>query len=399
MFTYLLQVSLFWGLFALLYNLLLRRETFFRANRFYLLGTLAAGLLMPLTYGLAPAIGLGPDAFPAYLPEFTIVLQQVGHSADNWSGIQYLAWIYGIGSAFTAMRMLWGVFRIARLIRQSPAEQLPVGGVLLRTPAAVVPFSFFHWIFVPTDFDNRPDDKNMLLHELAHVRAWHSVDVLLLEILCIVFWFHPLAHWYRRSLRTVHEYQADAAASDQTTRKQYSLLLLRQTQPQLALSFANHFFQSPLKQRLLMLNRKHSPLTRRWKFGLVLPVALVFWGISQQPFSVGPLTSSPAPDKRPANTAAQFPGGMAALATYLTQAIKYPEAAKRENAEGRVTLKIELDKTGAVANVEAVQPVPRTDMADEAVRVVRQMPNWQPALQEGKPVQSKFQLPIQFKLN
>lgn len=397
MFTYLLQVSLFWGLFALLYNLLLRQETFFRANRFYLLGTLAAGLLLPLTYGLAPVLGLRPDVFSMHLPELTVAIQQVEQNAGSWGGMQYLAWLYGLGSAFAALRMLWGLIRIGGLIRQSPAEQLPTGGVLLRTSAAVVPFSFFHWVFVPTEFDNRPDNKNMLMHELAHARAWHSVDILLLEILCIVSWFHPLAHWYRRSLRTVHEYQADAAASDQTTRKQYSLLLLRQTQPQLALSFANHFFQSPLKQRLLMLNRKHSPLVRTWKFGLVLPVALVFWGIGQQPFSISPNVSSP--DNVPTQTAAQFPGGMAALANYLTQAIKYPEAAKREKAEGRVILKIELDKTGAIINAEAAQPVFRADLADEAIRVVRQMPAWQPALQAGKPVQSKIQLPIQFKLN
>ncbi len=399
MFTYLLQVSLFWGLFALLYNLLLRRETFFRANRFYLLGTVAAGLLLPLTYGLAPVLGMRPDAFPVYLPEFTVALQQVDQNAGTWSGMQYLAWFYGLGSALAGLRMLWGIIRIGRLIRQSPAEQLPAGCVLLRTSAAVVPFSFFHWVFVPTAFENQPEDKNMLMHELAHARAWHSVDVLLLEILCIVFWFHPLAHWYRRSLRTVHEYQADAAASVQTTRKQYSLLLLRQTQPQLALRFANHFFQSPLKQRLLMLNRKHSPLVRSWKFGLVFPVALVFWGVSQQQFSAGSRASIPVLENVPANAAAQFPGGMPALATYLTEAIEYPEAAKREKAEGRVTLKIELDKTGAVTNVEAIQPVARADMAAEAIRVARQMPSWQPALKDGKPLPSTIQLPIQFKLN
>ncbi|MEZ4941496.1 MAG: M56 family metallopeptidase [Saprospiraceae bacterium] len=399
MFTYLLQVSLFWGVFALLYNLLLRRETFFRANRFYLLGALVGGLFLPLTYRLAPAFGMHPDTLPVYLPEFTVVLHQIEQSTSNWSGLPYLVWIYGLGSALAALRMLWGIFRLSRLIRQSPARQLSAGCVLLRAPGAVVPFSFFHWIFVPTGFDEQGEDRNMLMHELAHVRAWHSVDVLLLEILCIGFWFHPLAHWYRRSLRAVHEYQADAAASVQTTRRQYSLLLLRQTQPQLAMRFANHFFQSPLKQRLLMLNRKHSPLVRSWKFGLVLPIGLVFWGISQQQFSAGALATMQARGQEPADTAPQFPGGMPALVNYLTAAIKYPEAAKRENAEGRVTLKIELDKTGAVSHVEVVPPVPREDMAVEAIRVARQMPNWQPARKEGKPVPGKMQLPIRFKLN
>jgi len=399
MLIYLLQVTLSWALFALLYSLLLRRETFFRANRFYLLGAVLAGIMLPLSDQLLPALGAAAGGIPVRLPALTLAIQQAEQHTRAWTGLSYLGWLYGAGFVLAVTRLLWGMARLCSLVRQSPAGRLNDGCVLLRTPAAVVPFSFFRWIFVPTDFDQQPDYQKMLTHELAHARAWHSADVLMLEVLCVIFWFHPLAHWYRRALRTVHEYQADAAASAQTDRKQYGLLLLQQRQPQLAWAFANHFFQSPLKQRLLMLTKKSSPLIRTWKFGLALPVALVVWGMSQQQISGN--RDAAAATKLPGQhtLAAQFPGGMPALSAFLGKKIRYPEAARREKAEGRVTLKIVLDETGAITDVEALAPFPRQDLADEAIRVVRQMPKWKPARFQGRPVPTKMQLPIQFKLN
>jgi len=408
MLPYLLNVTICWGLFALLYALLLRRETFFRANRLYLLLSVALGLLLPVAAHRLGELLLLPEGLALELPVLTLGLPQA-EDAPGWGqALPWLWWVYGIGAALAATRMLWGLAVLYRMAASGRRERLPDGACLVRTPRATMPFSFFHWIFVPGHLADEADFDKMLAHERAHVRGLHSADVLLLELLCAAFWFHPLAHWYRRSLRTLHEFLADAEASRRTDRREYGLLLLRQAQPMQALVFANHFFQAPLKQRLLMLTRGASPAMRGWKYSMALPV-LVLLVFYFQKNTVSQAASAPekqpvyAPnqlDKQPA-----YPGGIPALAAYLSQNIRYPEAARRQKIEGTVLVMFVLDETGAVTQTEvspsaaakAQQPEFGALVA-EAVRVVQQMPRWAPAETKGRAVRCQLSLPIRFKL-
>lgn len=410
MLTYILQVTLCWGLFALLYALWLRQETFFRVNRLYLLAAVVLGLFLPLSHQLLPKASAG---FAVTLPFVTLGLQKVEENAVHWAGFHYLWWLYGAGVLLTGMRLCWGLSKIARMAFLSQAEYLPNGCILFRTPAARLPFSFFHWLFVPVQFDPQEEEsKNMLAHEQAHARDWHSVDVLLMEVLCIVAWFHPLVHWYRRALRTVHEFIADSDAANQTDRRQYGLLLLQQAHPTLTLSLANHFFQSPLKQRLLMLTQSNSSSNRAWKYALALPLVFVLWTCTQS--EMKDQLASFAPESTlelsEVEKIPEYPGGSAALSAYLAAAIKYPEAARRAQEEGLAVLQITLDAQGQISKVE---PAPlfgsssaqkgrganmRSDMVEEAIRVVRQMPSWTPAYKNGQAVACKLTLPIRFKL-
>ena len=316
MLTYLLHVTICWGLFALLYTLLLRRETFFRANRLYLLLAVALGLFLPVAgHRLGELLPL-PEGLALELPALTIGLLQTEDAPGWWQALPWLWWVYGIGAALAVARMLWGMAVSYRMAATGRRERLPDGTCLVRTPRATMPFSFFHWIFVPENETESADFGNMLAHERAHVRGLHSADVLLLELLCAAFWFHPLAHWYRRSLRTLHEFLADAEASRRTDRREYGLLLLRQAQPMQALVFANHFFQAPLKQRLLMLTRGASPAMRGWKYSMALPVLTLLMFYFQK--NTAPQAAS-APAKTPVYAPNQldkhpkFQGGIPAL--------------------------------------------------------------------------------------
>ncbi len=397
--TYLLQLTLCWGLFALLYAVFLRRETFFHANRAYLLGTVLLGIVLPLAGRLFPAFSAATTGIPFELPALAVEWRQAEQTLPPawWSGV--FRWVYAAGAALALLRLLWGLSKLLAIARSGRKQRLPDGMLLIHTDEARMPFSFFHWIFVPDAPDGQEDFHSVLLHERAHVRGWHSADVLLLELLCVVFWFHPLVHWYRKTLRTIHEYSADAAASRHTSRKQYGQLLVRQWQFGQTIAFANHFFQSPLRQRLLMLTRRASPAIRSWKYALALPLALALWAFTQGQASEAsgdtPLAHAQL-EKMPA-----FPGGTAALTAYLGAHIRYPDAARKARAEGLVLLQFVVDKGGAVTQVEPLQtgikPV-RQDLVDEAIRVVRHMPAWTPGYKQGRPVSSVFRLPVQFKL-
>jgi TonB family protein len=318
------------------------------------------------------------------------------------------------------------------------------GCVLVQTTEAEAPFSFFKWVFVPNIEEGRgesskievetgkafagrsrsplpPSEKGyalqaMLAHERAHAHDWHSMDVLLVELLCVALWFHPLAHWYRRALRTVHEYLADAQASRLTDKQHYGLLLIRQAQSGVQLAFVNHFLQSPLKQRLVMLTRNASPAPRVWKYGLVLPVFTMLFLFACQKTTQEQADQKPAGEpaisaQTPANKDVfelfdveqppQFPGGQEALIKFLSENITYPEAAKRASAEGIVAIVFVVDRNGAVTDVTGIKSEQhgwRQDFQDEAIRVVQSMPNWKPAIGKGKPVKVKMTLPIRFKL-
>ena len=92
----------------------------------------------------------------------------------------------------------------------------------------------------------------------------------------------------------------------------------------------------------------------------------------------------------------EYPGGLTALMNYLRANIRYPEAAQKAGIEGRVVVSFIVEPNGSVSNVEIVRSVD-TDLDQEALRVVRQMPKWKPGKHDGSTVRFKYHLPIKFK--
>ncbi len=99
-----------------------------------------------------------------------------------------------------------------------------------------------------------------------------------------------------------------------------------------------------------------------------------------------------------AEDAPEFPGGTAALMKYLGDNIKYPRMAREMGSQGRVFLRFIVGKDGSIANVEVIKSSGDKSLDDEAVRVVQAMPKWQPGKQAGRPVNVKYTLPVNFKL-
>ncbi len=94
----------------------------------------------------------------------------------------------------------------------------------------------------------------------------------------------------------------------------------------------------------------------------------------------------------------QYPGGPIAMLKYIKENIKYPEQAMKEGIQGRVTVSFIIEKDGSISDVKAVRSVhPLLDK--EAVRMVKSMPKWSPATQNGKPVRVRYNVPVMFKLN
>ena len=404
MLLYLLQVTLCWGLFALLYAFILRKETFFRANRIYLLATAAAGLLLPLSGDWFPLPQNEGESLFVALPDVNAGFREMEAAVATWSWNEALIWIYGIGFSLALARLLRGLSRLAGLIIRNRTEHLPDGTVIVCAGEARLPFSFFHWIFVPNEIENQPDFREMLVHERAHVHGRHSIDVMLMEFLCVALWFHPLAHWFRKSLRNVHEYLADAVATRETNRRQYGRLLLRQAQVVMPVALAHHFLQSPLRQRIAMLTKESSAPACAWKYALVLPlVALFLLAFRQAP------VPNPAPEYaadtfdavyKTCDKLPEFPGGMPSLVYFMQDNLTYPEADQRAGRSGLVGVTFVVNTSGEVENIRtaALNGSPSPAMHAEARRIIEQMPRWQPAEHRGQKVKCQFMLPVRFAL-
>mgnify|MGYP002137074029 CR=1 FL=1 len=316
------------------------------------------------------------------------------------------------------LRTGWGIARLLKMVATGSLQRIEGGVVLVRHADISTPFSFFKWIFIPADSDETPGMQHILAHEQAHARGWHSLDVMLVELLIAACWFHPLVYWYRRSLRTVHEYLADAQASGLTDKKQYGLLLIRQSQSGMPIAFANHFFQSPLKQRLIMLMKQHSAPRRALRYALVLPLTALFVVLFQKAPVIAQnvqanqsaevptmliakdISEAPAPAETPCDKSPSFEGGMEAMFAFFGKNLVYPAAGDGKYSEGAVAVSFTVKEDGFIRDVhlsEADGPRMPAAYEAEALRVVSQLPRWTPGKKDCKPAAFELCIPIRFK--
>ena len=93
----------------------------------------------------------------------------------------------------------------------------------------------------------------------------------------------------------------------------------------------------------------------------------------------------------------QFQGGTDGLVKYLSENIKYPKKAEKKGITGKVYVQFIIDKTGKVVDVVAINGIEKS-LDKEAIRVIKTMPKWKPAMKNGNPVKVKYTIPISFKL-
>lgn len=97
---------------------------------------------------------------------------------------------------------------------------------------------------------------------------------------------------------------------------------------------------------------------------------------------------------------AEFPGGMYACKNFILTNLVYPSKAKEKGIEGKCYLKFIITESGEVSNVKVIKGVQDCPECDqEAIRLIKSMPKWEPGKINGKPVNSTFTLPVQFKLD
>jgi len=269
--TYLIKASAILALFLLTYQLLLRNETFFKLNRYFLLTGIGAALLLPLVT----------------IPEEIVIPVELVRAQDTTSAgpanpgttpaWDVLLWaVYFVGAFFfTGMvgKQLWSLLELMR----NPDGKKEDGVTLVPTDRIQAPFSFFRYVFYNPKVHDKAELQQVLEHEKAHARQLHSLDVLLGRATAILLWINPLAWWYQKSIQQNLEYLADAQAVrklQSVKEYQYTLLKVSGNAPTPAL--VNSFNSSLIKKRIVMLQQNQSKTIHLVKYLLILPVLAAF---------------------------------------------------------------------------------------------------------------------------
>jgi TonB family protein len=389
---FLLKANIILILGYLFYQLFLKRLTTHLLNRIYLVGLGTISLILPFLKLRAP--GTDQALFTYDLPE--IIVGQAAVVETSWK--DYLLMTYAIGAGLSLLFLLFGFIKLMRQLRK--AQQLHHEKTTLYIHPDFEPSSFFGNILLA---ESPKDDKAtsiIIAHENAHVQLFHSMDVLFFQVLKIIFWFNPFIYFMDKTLREIHEYQADALVTKQFSRYEYGLLLLERVakKPLLVL---NHFNQFSTKNRILMMNKPESSVFQKATWALTLPLIFGFFLINN--FEIQAQTQKIEKTEIEAeeiyDVVEEFPipeGGMEGWSTYLKSNLKYPEAAKEAGIEGTVYVVFVITKTGEIENVEIIRGI-GGGCDEEAMRVVRNAPKWTPGKQRGQEMNVRMRLPIRFK--
>ena len=452
LFVYILKSSFCLAVFYLFYRLLLSRETFHRFNRIALLGILLLSCLLPF---VEVSVRRPVEMYQTMMTwEQWLLLAdlagtethavQVQENVVTW--IQGLLLVYLFGILFFMLRNIYSLFGLWVLLKSGRREKVSdyvvtvVKAVLIVHERDISPFSWMRYIVI-SQKDLHENGREILTHELAHIRNRHSWDLFAADI-CIFFqWFNPAAWLLKQELQNIHEYEADETVINEgVDARQYQLLLIKKAVGTRLYSMANSFNHSKLKKRITMMLKEKSSPWARLKYLYVLPVAAIAVTAFARPevsnkveeissVKVNDLaaivetkmTESVGDTMKPADVKyvptevrkqlkgtpvfevveemPEFPGGgMSALMSYLKDNMRYPVSAKEKGTQGRVTVQFVVDKDGSIKEPKLLRSVDK-DMDAEALRLISNMPKWKPGRQKGQPVAVKYTVPVMFSLD
>ena len=363
----------------------------------------------------APAILSSPLLLPEVVVTASSGAETVRYElTEAFISSRVLFYISLVISVLLAIRVFVSLFLL--LFRIKFSRRLIIeGSNVLPVSGEISPCSFFSYVFVPESLLNKPALKTILVHERAHIIKGHSIDLIFLELLTILFWFHPVLWLLRKEMKTLQEYEADRYVLNRHIDKHsYQKLLLDISLSGMRIPITNPLNYSSLKKRIMMMN-KNVRKSSRWSLLAILMVipfmGMVFMLQANDPQSQRVRIPSETQEQKEARSAydedviftiveqqPEFPGGTDAMLHFLQTNLRYPAEAREAGIQGTVFVTFVVEKDGDISDVRVLRGI-GGGCDEEAVRVVKEMPAWEPGVQRGEKVRVQFNLPIRFKLN
>lgn len=288
--TYLLKVSACTVLFFAFYLLVLRRLTFFKTNRFYLLVTLLLSFIIPtLNFTIEREVPAAAVVFdqPTIGNQETEVSQiqipnQIAYSPIAEESFDWYAVLPYLYFGIVACLLIIATWRILQLVKHTKNGAERINGLkIVSKTNGFTNCSFFNYVFIDNKNLTEAELQVLLKHERVHAQQLHSVDKVLLIIAKAFLWFNPVVYLYDKALEQAHEYEADEATSRSFGTEQYANLLLRLAIAKSEMPLMNNFVKSPIKARIKMLFNSKSKNMKKLMYLLAVPVGLgLLWGFT-----------------------------------------------------------------------------------------------------------------------
>ena len=412
---YIIKTSLTLAMLYLCIMPLLEKETFHRLNRIIILGCLILSFVVPLvhiTQGTNPTVDMVRQA--VQLPE--VLISGNASQQPVWSFTDVIICIYTLGAVAIFSTTLVQTVGLMLRLRQCEHITDNSGNTIVLTDYATSPFCLFRYIVMSHD-DYAHNRGFILTHEQEHIRLRHYIDLVVLQAATIAQWFNPFVWLMGKSLKAIHEFEVDEAVLNKgINATQYQQFLVIKAVGNRLQPFANNLNKESLKRRIIMMNQKKSNRWMMLKALFIIPVATLA-------VSVFANTTDMSSMAKAANTTAnsistnnmqtkqsdiktaddvevmpEFKGGNKAMMEFLMMNMKYPQAAAKAKQQGRAVVGFVVRKDGTVSDVHITKSAGYAVLDEEAMRVVKAMPAWEPGKQKGKPVNVKYFVPITFRL-
>ena len=395
---YILEAIVCSGVLAALYSLLIERRVDFLFARIFL-------LLSVLFAAVIPMINI-PVWEAALLPEFTAVAvsaasaeagtevaQGATEAAAGFNYIVLLWAIYGIGAALCVGSFVLQMINVRRIYRAGQITTFE-GVTVVRSQQNIASFSLFNTIYIGNNTTDA-DLPTIVSHERSHISHNHSVERVVMEMFKALLWWNPFVWIASRRLIEVHEFEADhdviSGGYDANT---YVTTLLRHLfgySPEIA----NGLHNSLTKKRLKMILKTNSGRYALLRKLAVIPVL----GALVSLFSF--TTKEAVAQDLPQSVVEQqttVVNGYQEFYRWVLMNVQYPAAAREQGLSGSVVASLTIDTDGKVTDVKIVKSDNEL-FANEVSRVLAKAPNWKPFVREGKRVEVKYMLPVNFILD
>jgi bla regulator protein blaR1 len=410
---YLLESAACLSVFYLFYYFFLRKENCFNYNRFYLLAAVTFSVVFPLIH-----VSYNPISVPEVLNNIHEASNEVFIDENTpWKYTisalnerpfffwwEALAFVYGMATILLGIKLFIQIRTVRDFIwTRRNSIRFNNHYFLVNTDGFMPTFAFFNYLFWDNNQQlSEAETKQIIAHEEVHIKQRHSFDIMLMEVLKVVFWFNPLMYLYKSTFEEVHEYEADYGAVKQGNKTAYTQLLVKMVFKKMGFNLGSHFAKNKTLKRVDRI--VGAKKTNALKLLLPIPmVALLFFifscdsveinhkveikGIAYQAgFESGDTRPSPK-------------DGFPIWIENITDVMEWSTNKEQYPMNGTVTVMFDINTLGKIKNIQILESLKEEydEIVIKALEDSNKWDDWDVAYKNGRKTTTKVKMPIKFK--
>ena len=402
MINYLLKSGMLLLVFYAVYKLWLENEKMFRFNRAYLLLSLVFSFVIPLQLiSVKPLLGNALSVIQ--LDGIVIKTSNAVLTKDNSGQIiaSVLNIIYLVVALLLMVRFVMNLYSFYKKTKNNSRQFLnDTNIVLIEEP--VLPHSFWKFVFInKEELETGKIPLELIAHEKAHLQQKHTLDILFIEVLQIVFWFKPLIILFKKSIKLNHEFLADESVNEQfESVTEYQKLLLNFVSHKNTVSLASNLNYLITKKRLIMMTKKESRFKIMFKVLIVSFVCVLSLFVFSAETNAQKVRDKSDYDimiskciNKSIEKQPEYPGGIEEFYKLIGMNFKVPAEASKQKLVGKAIIEFMVERDGSLSEFKIVKDL-GYGIGNEAIRTIKLSPKWIPGTIDGKPARVLYTLPI-----